>query len=68
MNSKEEVIIMATRRRKTTARKKPTGRKPAKYVVTAKYTMKSKPVTATQKNALVKRVRNTGGTATSRKV
>lgn len=57
-------------RRRSMSKRKPIKRAApkSKYVVTAKFTMKSKPVTARQKAAMVNKVRKSGGTATVRKV
>ena len=53
-------------RRTITSRKRNTTT--SKYIVTGKFVLESKPVTKTQADGLIKKIRANGGTATKRKV
>ena len=54
--------------RKTTKRKSGSSTRGTKYVVTGKFTLKSAPVSTTEADRLMRKIRYNGGTATKKKV
>jgi len=54
--------------RRTITKSKTTQTKKPMFVVTGNFTQRSRPLTARQKDAIVRKVRKAGGTASVRKV